>query len=94
MQITGINYRDQLKKYWYFQGCSQKTHVVEGPWVLVFELENSTKGCHTILQNLQGESLFSKGKVTNLKVPGFSSEIPPPPLFRVFFGITYAYKRR
>ena len=86
------NCRGQLKNKWYFQGFSRKTHV-KFPWVLAFDLGVSRR-CHTILQNLQGWKLvfsgISKGKVTDLKVPGGISEkyIPYPPCFD-FSGTAY-----
>ena len=47
---------------------------MEFPWVLVFDL-GIFKECQAILQNFQGSKLvftgISKGKVTNLKLPGW-----------------------
>ena len=84
------NTRGQLKKKWNFQWCSRKSQV-EFPWVLVFELGLS-KGCHTILQNFQGWKLvfsgISRGKVTNLKIPGvFSETYILSPLVMIASGI-------
>ena len=60
---------------------------MEVPWVLVFDLGIS-KGHHTILQNFQGRKFvffwISKGKLTNLKIPGFFSKKVYPQL--VLFG--------
>ena len=50
-------FQGSIKKEVEFLGCSRKPYV-EFPWVLVFDLGIS-KWCHTILQNFQGESLFS-----------------------------------
>ena len=51
----------------------QEKNSVEFPWVLVFDLGRSN-GCDTIWWNFQGWSFIlsgiSKGKVTNLQIPG------------------------
>ena len=61
------NSRVQLKKKWNSQLCSRINLV------LVFDLKIS-KGYHKTLQNFQGWKLvfsrISKGKITNLKIPG------------------------
>ena len=86
------NLRGQLKSKLNFQGCSRKAHV-EFPWVLIFDF-GVLKGCHTILQNFQGWKIvfsgISKGKVTNLKIPGgFQKSISSNHPVLIFFGITY-----
>ena len=62
---------------------------MEFPWDLAFVL-GIFKGCHTILQNFHGKLVLpkiSKGKTTNLKIPGWDfnkvfpqtpSPLPPP----------------
>ena len=80
------NSKGQIKKKWNFLGCSRKNNV-EFPQVLVFDLGIS-KGCLTILQNFQAWKLvfcrISKGKVTNLIIPGGSNVYPQPPLSGFF----------
>ena len=84
------NFRGQLKKKCKFQGCSRKTNA-KFPWVLVFDFGIS-RGCHTNLQNFQGQKLFFSGiswsKVTNLKFPGaFQKSISSILPVWVFSGI-------
>ena len=62
--------------------------------VLIFDLGIS-KGCHTILQNYQEWKLvfsgISKGKVTNLRMPGFLFKtvyLQPSPVW-IFSGIAH-----
>ena len=84
------NFWGQLKKKLKFQGCSRKTNA-KFPWVLVFDFGIS-RGCHTNLQNFQGQKLFFSGiswsKVTNLKFPGGFSEkyILNPPCLGFFWN--------
>ena len=81
---------NQLRKKWNFKGCSRKTYA-EFPWILVFDL-SIFSGCHTILQNFQlGKLVFSgisKGKVTDLKIPGgvFRNANPQIHLFGFFLN--------
>ena len=62
--------------------------------VLIFDLGIS-KGCHTILQNYQEWKLvfsgISKGKVTNLRMPGFlfKTVYPQPSPVWIFSGIAH-----
>ena len=93
------NFQGVLKKeLWKFQESIKK--VLQFP--LVFKRDScrismglgfwpwNFQGCHTILQNFQGWKLvfsrISKGKVTNLKIPGgFSRKVyPQSPLFGFF----------
>ena len=57
------NPRGQLKKKWSFKGCSRKfMWNLHGSRFLTLE---STKGCHTISQNLQGWELICFLRVSN-----------------------------
>ena len=75
------NSRDQLKKKWDFQGCSRKNH----PWNIhgfQFLTLGFPGGVTQFFRISIGESLFFKGKVTNLKIPRIFSEkfiLNPPP---------------
>ena len=72
-------FQESIKQKWNFQGWSRKNHV-EFPFVLVsgFGISN---GCKTVLSGI------SRGKVTNLKIPGVFSKnyvLKPPALFAFF----------
>ena len=65
------NSRSQLKKKCNFQGYLLKTYDVEHPWVLVFDIGISTpRGIIQFCKIPRSKNLFSKGKVTGLKMLG------------------------
>ena len=75
------NSKDQLKKKWDFQGCSRKNHPwnIHGFYFLTLEFPG---GVTQFFRISIGESLFFKGKVTNLKIVRIFSEkfiLNPPP---------------
>ena len=84
-EVEDMEFPGVLKSIWKFQGSWRKKvefspnqkEIVEFLWVLVFGLRIS-KGCSTILWNLQGWSFvfsrISKGKVTTLKIAGIFSK--------------------
>ena len=80
-------FQGQLKKKWNSQGCSRTTHM-EFPWNI---WPWNFQGVSQILQNFQGESLFSQeflkgisGKSENSKRVFFRKVYPQTPLFRFF----------